>query len=295
MESRLDVLLELTREEPPTDDAFVAAVMETARADLARRHTVSRLLTTPAAIAAAAVIILGAGVAALVRATSPSPTGRPSAIQTVAPSMGARETGLPSDPSKAGGKTEGVPAQTHRSGDLEWGYESDASAFALDHSTGLRLETTLAATEFDASVPQQITLTLRNTSKRAVAVSSLDGCALMVRAYPTGEAAGDNRDAVPWQCATSRDGPSGTFVLKPNGQHVADATVVLGAPGEWSIVGMCRCTQKPADERTPEKDPRAVDGLTQLGADLPSSPGADQPLETSRGGLVTPPIRVEAR
>ncbi len=294
MESRLDVLLEVTRDEPPADDAFVDAVMTKARADVANRRRFVRLLTGPTAVAAAAVIALGAGFAALVRSTSPSPERPQQALHTDAPTIG-RGPSSTEGRGEAGGERGGVSSPTQRSGDLEWGYESDASAFALDRSTGLRLETTLSATEFDAGVPQRITLTLRNTSKRAVAVSSLDGCALMVRAYPTGEATDDNRDAVPWQCATSRDGPSGAFVLKPNGQHVADATVVLGAPGEWSIVGMCRCTHKPAEDGMPEKDPRVLEGLTQLGADLPGTPGTDRPAETPVRGLVTPPIRVEAR
>jgi hypothetical protein len=293
MESRLDLLLDAVRDEPPSDELFVAAVMAHARADAARRRRIVRMLTGPAAVAAAAVIALGAGIATLVRSTNPpdtalhvarpsSPANRPSSTATI--------PGAVAKP----GETSGRP-EVQRSGQLEWGYESDASAYALDRASGLRLETKISTTQFDTNVPQTVTLTLRNTSNHAVAVSSVTGCTLLVSAYPTNGAAADNRDALPWQCATSPDNPSSTtFVLKPNGQRVAQATVVLPASGEWSIVGMCRCTSEPAS-KAPQNTSDPLGSLNDLGrlaTGLPLGPGTDEPARSS--GLVTPPIHVEA-
>ncbi|HYZ91604.1 MAG TPA: hypothetical protein VFA34_04320 [Actinomycetota bacterium] len=292
MEPRLDMLLDAAREPSPPDEPFVGAVMARVRADAARRRRIARMLTGPAAIAAASLIALGAGIATLVRSTNTPESAlhvaRP-VVPTSEQSTAAPANGTPARPAT------GTTPEVHRTGDLEWGYTSEASAYAVDHATGLRLETKIATTEFDTNVPQTVTMTLRNTGNHAVAVSSLSGCPLLVSAYPTHGAAAGNREALPWQCASSSARPSSTFVLKPGGQHVGQATVVLPSNGEWSIVGMCRCTSEPAT-KTPEKTSDPLGGLgelARLATGSPAGAGSERPARSS--GLVTPPIRVEAR
>jgi hypothetical protein len=198
--------------------------------------------------------------------------------------------------------TEGGDAEqtrTYRKGDLEWGYRSDATAFAFDHATGLRLETKLYRTEFDTGVPQRVTLTLRNTGSQAIVVSGLKDCALVVVASPAEGSAAESTDASTRQCATTEGErpsaqPSGPIVLKPGGQRVANATVVLATSGDWSVVGMCECSYGPVgrERGDPKDDPLGDLGrLAEFGVDLPV---VSQRSAEPNKRLVTPPIRVTA-
>ncbi len=295
MESRLDSLLELTRQPLPRDDLFVAKVMASARADRRRRGRLARRFTGPAAIAAAAVIAIGGGVAALVRSTSEPPG---SAAQNVLTQPKTGETSDESVPSVVEQALPSVrvpasdePQRTFKRGDREWGYTSKTRAFAVDHETGLRLDTEVYRTQFDTDVPQQVTLTLRNDGDRPVAVEAPEGCAMMIGVYP---ADGTDAEAYPWRCATPTDGSQGSrFVLQPGQRRSADATVVLGATGDFGLVGMCRCTYASAAPSSPTPQPNPLEDLPLMSAQFPLRPTPEEPAASDDGSLVTPPIRVQ--
>ncbi len=295
MDSRLDALLELTREPFPADEPFVANVMAGVRSKRQRVWRKQRALARPLALAAAAAIIVGGGVAALVRSTAVMPDA---ALELAPPA----HTGAPTAP---GGQpivppSVSVPpagdaerAQTFRRGDLEWGYVSGTSAYAVDHETGLRLDTQIYRTEVDTDVPQRVTLKLSNTGDQPIAVTAPGGCSLMVGAY----SADSDREEQPWRCATSpedaRAPAADRFVLEPGGQRVADATIVL-TDGDWGLVGMCRCSYETAEPSTPEPEGGPLDDLPELGSSLPVYPTPQRPAEDGPSSLVTPPIRVKA-
>lgn len=303
MDAKLDALLEFTRDPDPRDDLFVAGVMAHARADNARRAYRRRMYTRPTALAAAVVIIVGGAVAALVRtgdtpgdvALEPTPS-RP--IVTRADPGETRErpsrtTGSAAAPTDA--------LRTQREGDREWGYASETTAYTVDHSTGLRLQTRIARTEIDTGVPQSVTLTLTNTGSRELIVSTPRGCALMVAAYIADEADENDTETQPWQCATTRD-EAGTpqqdesFVMEPGDTMTGEATIVLGAAGDWRLVGMCRCSYRTAGAPTPKPSADPLDGLPPVAALTlpPAPPSEDRPAEQSEKDLVTPPIHVRA-
>lgn len=288
-ESRLDTLLELTREPLPADERFVADVMDRVRARDGRHR---RTLAKPLALAAAAVLVVAGGVAALVTSTGEP---RDAALQTV-PEARTSPGIDPSEPPVSPALSDVPPPPpagraSVRRGDLEWGYGSGRSAYAVDHESGLRLDTQVQRTELDTDVPQRVTLRLTNIGDAPVIVSAPGGCALIAGAYPAD--APDESHA--WRCASSSDGaPADRFVLEPGEKHVADATMVL-ADGDWSVVGMCRCTYE-TTETTPEPapQPNPLDGLPELGSSgVPLRPSPEQPAETEEKSLVTPPIRVK--
>lgn len=293
MDSRLDDLLELVKQPQPDDELFVRRVIAQIRPEAQRtpRSSVIRY----AAAAAAAVVLLAGGATALIRSTGGTPeanlaTTLGAATPRPAPPPATGDKRAPSEGTVDGGSAEGN--KTFHDGDREWGYTSKTSSYAIDHETGLRLRTEIYRTEFDTDVPQRVTLTLSNNGKRPITVSSREGCALMVAAYPT-DAQG--ADAQSWQCATSGDptGRTEEFVLAPGERHSADATIVLGARGDWSVVGMCRCSYGRAPTPTSKPDGDVLDDLARFGAQLPTLP-VEQPEPGSGERLVTPPIRVKA-
>ncbi|MGH2758981.1 MAG: hypothetical protein ACRDKJ_05380 [Actinomycetota bacterium] len=295
MESRLDAVLERTREPQPVDERFVRSVIAEARADRQRVRRRRRVVLQPLALAAAAAIIVGSGVAALVRSTDVTPDAAMDTTQapTIAPTTPGRvqeqTPAVPVPPAADVGETTSV-----RRGDLEWGYASGTSAYAVDHETGLRLDTQISKTEFDTDVPQRIRLKLTNTGRRPVAVSAPGGCALMVNVYPDDSVADDHS----WRCANASDEPgvpgTDSFVLGPGGTHVGEATIVL-ANGDWRVVGMCRCSYQTAAKSSPRPDDNPIDELPELGTGLLSNPTPEQrTADKGSPTLVTPPIRVKA-
>ena len=302
MDAKLDALLEFTRESDPNDDLFVGSVMALVRGDNARRAHRRRMYTRPTVLAAAVVIILGGAVAALVRT---SDTPRDVALDP-APHRSTETRSDPSEPrerpSRAAGSAseQDDPPRTQRTGDLEWGYADETTAYTVDHSTGLRLQTEIPRTEIDTGVPQRVTLTLANTGSRALLVSAPRGCALMVAAYIADEGDENDTETQPWQCATMRD-EAGTptqdesFVMQPDDKITGEATIVLGTAGEWRLVGMCRCSYRPADAPTPKPSADPLDGLPPVAVTLPPvGPSEERPAEQPAKELVTPPIHVRA-
>lgn len=293
--ARLDAILERTREPHPADELFVRGVMASARADVDRTRRRRRAVLQPLALAAAAAIIVGSGVAALVRSTDVEPDV---AMQTT-----DDPTRAPTTPGRVQEQTPAVsvpPAgdagtgASVRRGDLEWGYESGTSAYAVDHDTGLRLDTFISKTEFDTDVPQRVTLRLTNTGRRPIAVSAPGGCALMVNAYPDDSVADDHS----WRCASSTNDTrlpaAESFVLKPGGQQTAEVTIVL-ANGDWQVVGMCRCSYEASSKSSPTPE-NPIDEIPGFGTGLLFNPTTERPANSSsQQNLVTPPIRVKAR
>jgi hypothetical protein len=292
MDSRLDVLLGLAREPEPADDLFVKRVMANVRPNAHRRLSLAR----PVAAAAAVVVLLAGGAVALIRSTGSTPAaGLATTLGTKTPRPAPPPAALQAPTRGSGGQTArgAEESKTYRDGDREWGYTSRTSSYAMDRETGLRLRTEIYRTEFDTDVPQRVTLTLTNTGKRPVTISASKGCALMVAAYPA-ESAG--ADAQSWQCATASGNPtapSEEFVLAPGEKHSADATIVLGARGDWSVVGMCRCTYGRSAPPTSKPDGNVLDDLARFGAQLPTLP-VEEPEPQTGERLVTPPIRVTA-
>lgn len=295
---KLDALLEFVRDPHPSDEYFVRGTMAHLRAADERRARRRRLYTRPTALAAAVVIIIGGAVAAVVR------TGN-EAKQNVAVDTTPRQTVTARPGSTGAGRRpqDAAPAEqgSTRESEMESGYASRNTAYTVDHETGLRLQTKIAKTQIDTGVPQTVTVTLTNTGARELAVSAPRGCALMVGAYLADDRSrAADEPAHPWQCATTSDEsttqPDERFVMEPGDTLIGEATIVLGAAGDWGLVGMCRCTYRPADEPTPKPgtdDP--LDDLPPVMTTLsPLLRPQDQPAEESSEGLVTPPIRVRA-
>lgn len=291
----IDALLYRTRERHPADDGFVDGVMTGLRTDLQRTRSRRRTVLQPLALAAAAAIIVGSGVAALVRSTDVTPDAAMQTTDTLTherATPGRMEEQAPAVSVPPAGDPE--TGSSVRRGDLEWGYGSGTSAYAVDHDTGLRLDTLISRTEFDTDVPQRVRLKLTNTGRRPVAVSAPGGCALMVNAYPDDSVADDHS----WRCASSADGTqlpaAESFVLKPGGTHVGEVTIVL-ADGDWQVVGMCRCSYEASAKSSPRPDTHPIDELPAFGTGLLLEPTPERTAKAESPRLVTPPIRVKAR
>lgn len=304
METKLDIVLDIVREPHPSDDLFVGRVMADIRADSIRRARRRRFFARPAAAAAAVAIVVGGAAAAIVRSNAPAPDVALPATQegdaADEPVPNAPPVSAPAKRSEAKSGTEPGGFGVYRDGDREWGYESETKAYAVDNETGLRLETEVYRNEFDTDVPHRVTLTLRNTGERPVAITAPKGCELVVAAYPE-EGRDDGDDTYAWQCASSGEAPGASrdaerFVMGAGEKRVAEATVVLGTSGDWRVVGMCQCSFEGADRAEPS-DPAPLDGplkdIGELGAELPALPEAPRSSEQSKG-LITPPIRVKA-
>ena len=86
-----------------------------------------------------------------------------------------------------------------------------------------------------------------------------------------------------------------SFVMQPDDKMTGEATIALGAAGDWRLVGMCRCSYRSADAPTPKPSADPLDGLPPVALTLPpAGPSEDRPAEQSTKDLVTPPIHVRA-
>lgn len=311
MVDRLDVLLEAARPPEPSDDGFTELVMVRVRAHADRRSRgYRRFFTRPVVLAAAAVLVTGGALAAVrsVTESAEEPAAAPPAAEErdvttrpTAPEVttSVTEAEAPLAP-VSGGEVSAGPT-SWRDGDLEWGYTSDHTSYALDHSTGLRLETETYTNSFEAGKPYKVTVTLSNTGSRALGIYSPDGCALSVAAFAAAQRENDPAAFDPgaaetsgsdaWRCAgtdTRTGGRAQKWLLAPGSSRTRDTDIVLEETGTWGIVGMCRCEIVDADEA--ESDP--LDSLTGLLVGIPAEEG-----DQSKGPsyvLVTPPIQVRA-
>lgn len=310
MVDRLDMLLEEARPPEPLDDGFTELVMHSVRADADRRwRRRRRFFSRPAVLAAAAVLVTGGALAAVRSVTAPEED-----IQSPSPASEEREAATaPSVPEvTASTETSEAPSapvagargartfKKYRDGDYEWGYTSDHTAYVLDHSTGLRLETESYTNSFVAGEARKVTVKLANTGKQALGIYSADGCALSVAAFAAEQresdpaafdpkAARDPSSASSWRCAgteTQTGGRAQKWVLAPGSSRTRDTDIVLPDSGKWSLVGMCQCEIVNPEET--ESDP--LDGLNQLLVGVPTNEDSREPSYM----LFTPPIRIQA-
>jgi hypothetical protein len=298
----LDVLLDLTREEHPVDDGFVAHVMSDVRVEQQRWNR--RGLRRPMVIGIAAAVLVTGGAVAAVVGTNPGPRetvppqapakvvtseARPSPIEvTAAPAPAAAAP----DPAKPAPKVVEDAS----------GYLTDHTAFILDAKTGLRLQTETYTNDFVMGKDHRVTLTLENTGSKPVKFSAAKDCALQVMAFPEGsnsatvyQSPEDYSGTFEWVCAGSDADPrtqpfTEDFVLQPGDRRTADAYVNLRTAGEWKIGGMCRCSysRQESVRPAPKSDP-----LTDLFRRAVPSPLLPERYEGR--DLVTPGIIVRAR
>ena len=255
MSNVLDVLLDLTREDQPTDDAFVARVMSDVRTHEQQRSG-RRFLRRPMIVGVAAAILVTGGTVAAVVGTNPSEpapaTPKMSAPAPVreSPRAAVKVTAAPKAPAAA---PKSAPPAKEIVEDAA-GYLTDHTAYILDAKTGLRLQTETYTNEFVAGKDHRVTLTMENTGTKPITFSAAKGCALQVMAFPEGsnsasvyQAPEDYSGSFEWVCAGSDADPrtqpfSEDFVLQPGDRKVADAYLNLRTVGEWKIGGMCRCS-----------------------------------------------------
>lgn len=328
----LDTLLMEVREPEPVDDGFTDRVMATVRTEGARWWRKRRFLTRPMALAAAAVLVTGGALAAVRTVSEVADEGEVAvpmettqgAEVTVGRAPLATSSTSPTESGTVGAAAhdEGdAPAARHREGDLEWGYESEHTAYVLDHSNGLRLETETHTNDFALGEPQRVTLTLSNTGEQPIGISAPRGCALSVAAFhdddgaekpedpaafdPTGQhARGTNGTQ---QCAGAEGDPRTTdrspekFVLAPGESRTADVQLVLAEEGDWGVLGMCQCEthhgrQGDEGDGGPIPVPDLMLGIPQIDPEDVASTQLTDPTSSSqtRGNwrMFTPPIHV---
>ena len=303
MSNALDVLLDLTREEHPSDDVFVARVMSDVRTY--EQRSGRRMLRRPMIIGVTAAVLVTGGAVAAVVGTNPSepkpaaPRISAPAVAPQAPRATVEVTSAPKPATTSPRSAAPAPKVVEDAA----GFLTDHTAFILDAKTGLRLQTETYTNEFIAGKDHRVTLTLENTGTKPITFSAAKDCALQVMAFPEGsnsasvyQAPEDYSGSFEWVCAGSDTDPrtqafSEDFVLQPGERRIADAYLNLRTAGEWKIGGMCRCSYSrmesvsaPAPKSNPfsELFRRAV-------------PEPLQPEKYEGRDLVTPGIIVRAR
>lgn len=294
----LDVLLDEVREPWPTDKAFVDRVM----ADVSTHETKRsgrRALRRPMVVGlAVAAVVTGGAVAAVVGTnpiTSNHPsTSAPSAISSVVPKH--TTTGVVVSPSASASKAPS-PTQVIQKAR---GYASDHLSFAMDTKTGLKLSTETYTNSFVAGAPQRVTLTLTNTGSSPLAFNGQKDCALQVMAFPAGDShqtdytnPEDYSGNFEWVCAGSDADPRtatlpDSFVLAPGATKMLDAHITITKPGEWNILGMCKCSYSKISSPSPDKSNPLAE-LTRR-----ALPSALIPQRTDGANISTPPVRVRS-
>lgn len=307
MTDALDLLLEQVREPEPSDDSFVKLVMADVRAsELRPIDSGRRFFRRPFVLGITAAVVVTGGAVAAVVGTNPKPAP-PSAsadagTARVTAEAAAPSAGAASIPNPPGAKPSAPSTPASGNG---WGYSSNHTSHVLDARSGLRLQTETYKTEFGVDEPQRVTVTLENTSKTPIALSSTDGCAMQVMAFPAGSQADasapeDYSGNFAWVCAGSDNDPRSAgfdenFVLAPGDRQVADAYVSLPESGAWSVIGICRCTYSKVEQPSPAL-PKG-DPLTDVTnrATQRTLPSPLVPAKTDGKNLATPSIRVQAR
>jgi hypothetical protein len=303
MTGALDLLLEQVREPEPADELFVRRVMAGVRPGTTRRARLFTLRHPVIATVAAAALVTGGAVAAVVGTnphhkteTSPPRLSAPAAVTA----RKAPPAAVPVAPRPAATVKAPAPAKVVQKAR---GYLTEHTAWAFDAKTGLRLTTESYTTDFTVGKAQRVALTLENTGAKPVSVSGASDCALQVMAVPAGGDVGavynDPRaysGQFEWVCAGSDANPrigglSETFVLEPGDRRTADGFVDLKQAGKWNVFGMCRCSYRTVDD--PSASPKS-DALVDLFSR--ALPNDVLPADKAEGkDLATPPIAVRAR
>jgi hypothetical protein len=302
--SNLDLLLDLTRDEQPADDAFVARVMSDVRSH-EQRPTGRRMLRRPMIVGITAAVLATGGAVAAVVGTNPSEPAPPApkvsnpAVLREIPRATVAVTAAPK-PTLAAPKTVApVPKVVEDAA----GFLTDHTAFILDATTGLRLQTETYTNEFIAGKDHRVTLTMENAGTKAISFSAAKDCALQVMAFPEGsnsatvyQAPEDYSGSFEWVCAGSDGDPrtqpfSEDFVLQPGERKIADAYLNLRTAGEWKIGGMCRCSYTRTESLSgPEPKSNPLSELFRRTLPAPLLPERYEGRD-----LVTPGIIVRAR
>lgn len=302
MSDALDALLDLTREELPADDAFVTRVM----ADVQRfeqKRTTRRGLRRPMVAGVAAALIVTGGTVAAVVGTNPRPQ-RPVAPKPTAKVSVALPSQAPVAVTAAPApqvEKESAPLSPKDVIEEESGFLTDHTAFIRDAKTGLRLQTETYTNEFVVGRDHRVTLTLENTGTKPITFSAAKDCALQVMAFPEGSNSApvyqspEDHSGFEWVCAGSDADPQALpfneeFVLEPGDRRTADAYLNLRTEGEWKIGGLCRCsyTRRESVQASPKSDP-----LTELFRRALPAPLLPERYEGRN--LVTPGIIVRSR
>ncbi len=302
MSDSLDLLIDFTREAHPADDGFVARVMSDVQSFEQQRWS-RRMLRRPMAIGFAAAVIVTGGTVAAVVGTNPSEPREPTPEATAkvevtqAPSAPIEVTAAPA-PATEPRSVDAAPKVARDTS----GYLTDHTAFILDAKTGLRLQTETYTNEFIAGKDHRVTLTMENTGSKPITFSAAKDCALQVMAFPKGsnsatvyQSPEDYSGRFEWVCAGSDADPrtqpfTEDFVLQPGDRKTADAYLNLRTAGEWKIGGMCKCSYSRQEGVQPETK---SDPLTELFRRALPSPLLPERYEGR--DLVTPGIIVRAR
>ena len=293
MIDELDLLLEQVREADPGDEGFVQSVMNDVRADEQRRVG-RRALRRPMIMGiAAAVLVTGGTVAAVVgsnpgqrRPEASAPVARPPAIVTSAAPKASSPVG------SGGGAIAEPKGTVEKAAKAGSGYLTDHTSFIVDKKTGLSLETESYTNAFVTDEAQKVTLVLANTGKYPITITSPKGCGLLVSAVRGGTEIDASLGAAS-ACAGSSADPrtptaDETWVLRPGERRIANAKLTLPTDGAWSVIGKCQCTYKQMGPTpVPKSDP--LGDLTHRA--LPAPLSLEQP---DGSNLTTPPIRVRS-
>jgi hypothetical protein len=295
MIDELDLLLEQVRDPEPFDEGFVQLVMTDVRADEQRRLG-RRSLRRPMIMGiAAAVLVTGGAVAAVVgsnpeqrRPEAAAPVARPSVVVK----SDAPTASRPAASSK--GVIAGPKAKVDDVVKSGRGYLTDHTSYIVDKTTGLSLETESYTNAFIADEAQQVTLVLENTGRHPITIRSPKGCGLQVSAVRSGTEPIEADLGTAYACAGSTADPrtpamDETWVLKAGGSRTLHAMLTLPTSGTWRIVGTCRCAytqMRPTP--VPKSDP--LGSLTQRALPAPLLP-----VEADGYNLATPPIGVRAK
>jgi hypothetical protein len=306
MSNALDLLLDETREPAPFDEDFVQNVMSSVHAYEHKRLS-RRVTRRPIAFGIAAALLATGGTVAAVVGTNPQ-TPADGAGQSTAPTRitastrpDATDDGVVSTPGRTADGTSSA-SPTGSAVDEANGLLSAHTSFVLDPKTGLRLQTEAYTNDFIVGREHRVTLTLENTGTKPVTMSGAKDCQLQVMAYPAGESDSatyqdpdEYTGNFEWLCAGSQSDPradalSESFLLAPGERISADAYVALPQPGEWKIVGMCRCSYARVEGASPSPKSDPLSDLFEHALPAPLIP------EGNEGeNLVTPAIRADAR
>ncbi len=299
MSDRLDTLLEAVREPEVFDEAFVQRVMRDVRADEQRRSG-RRALRRPMVMGLAAAAIVTGGAVAAVVGSNPTVERRDASVPRTTTSITVTEPPrVATSDGETRTKSSAAPVAPRSSAAAAADPLTDHSSSVTDEKTGLRVQTESYKNAFEVSKPQRVTVTLENTGEYPIAISGPRGCTMQVMAVPAGEEAGDGLGATAyggrfaWACAGSEEDPrvqaaEEKFVLAPGERRSADARIALSQAGEWDITGVCRCSFAQVRPTPVPKDRDPVTGL------LERSIPPVLPESTQGQNLSTPPIRVRA-
>jgi hypothetical protein len=261
----LDQLLEQARVPEPADNGFSDGVMQRIRAPKVSLRSRAQYIARPAVIAAAAVLATGGALAAAMTGTTSHPNATSSTSQPAAATAAATVTSR-APRATAGAGTHAVtssragvasaPAtpgvvRTFHNGSYEWGFTTTHTSFVLDKHTGLKLIVDTRGNAVEAGKTHDVVVTVINTSKSPMGISSQNGCAVSAAAWhgapgavsasPSGGR--DPAKASAWKCPDGTDARSGggeQFLLGPGGVRRETISLKLSS-GDWSVAASCRC------------------------------------------------------